>query len=618
MFRSGLLPRWIALFALLSGCDTGTTNQSSSPANATSSDSVRDSESPRGVLVQPLEVAQEAAREPRPDDWFDDVTGRSGIDFTYRNGREADRLYLIESFGGGAAMLDFDLDGDVDLFITGGGTISAQPTAAGASSTKASLPETPGTIGGLPSALFRNDGNWQFLNVTTPAGFAVPPGYSQGCAVTDYNADGFPDLLVCCYGRTRLYANRGDGTYDDLPDWWQPAGDGFATAAAFGDIDRDGLPDLLLAYYADWRPETNVECHGPHGARQLCGPIHYAATKCRFFHNSGDNHFDDWSEKVGMQGDVRGLGVVAGDFDLDGWIDFYVANDESPNHLYMGRPELPLLERGQLAGAALGEWGQPEGSMGIAVGDYDGDGLPDIFVTNFENEDDALYRNLGGGLFMHSTATAGLGGKLRGSVRFGTSLTDFDGDGWLDLFVLNGSPFYQGGETPFKQPPRLFRNLEGKRFEEISESGGTFFCESHSGRGNAVGDLDNDGAPDFVTVQMNDPVRVLRNRHVPRNFISVELRARFGEPLATGARVTAEFEGRQLARFAVRGEGFFSQFDPRLIFPVAPGAEIAEVIVDWPGRRRERFSRLGVRQTHFLVEGRGETIGASSAAPAYP
>jgi hypothetical protein len=601
MLRFGLSTWFLmALVAVLSGCDANSTNQSLVRATATSADSVPSSE-PRQTVVDPLSTV----RKPSPDDWFDDVTGRSGVTFAYRNGREAGRFYLIEEFGGGAAMVDFDLDGDVDLFLTGGGTISA-PTPAD---------QTPGQIGGLASGLFRNEGDLQFLDVTRSSGFAAPAGYSQGCAVTDCNADGFPDLFVCCYGRSRLYANRGDGTFDDIADWSPRTGDGFATAAAFGDIDRDGLPDLLLAYYTTWGPETEVACYGPQGGRELCGPLNYPATSCRFFHNSGDNHFDDWSEKVGMQGNVRGMGVVAADLNGDGWVDFFVACDETPNQLYVGGPQLPLQERGQLAGVAMGEWGQPQGSMGIAVGDYDGDGLPDVFVTTFENEDSPLHRNLGDGLFMHATTVAGLAGISRMHVKFGTALTDFDGDGWLDLFVLNGSPFYRFGETPFKQPPQLFRNLQGKRFEEISVRGGTFFCEAHAGRGNAVGDLDNDGAPDLVTVQINDPVRILRNRMTPENYVRIELRARRGEPEATGARVTAEFDGRKLVRFVVRGEGYYSQFDPRLIFPVAPDAEFADVVVDWPGRGCERFRHLAVRQTQSLVEGRGEAVHEQKSPP---
>ena len=250
--------------------------------------------------------------------------------------------------------------------------------------------------------------------------------------------------------------------------------------------------------------------------------------------------------------------------------------------------------------------------MGVDVGDYDGNGLPDLFVTNFENEDHSLFKNLGEGQFMHVSAAVGLSGTSRIRSGFGTSFIDFDSDGWLDLFVFNGNPIYRIAQSPFKQRPQLFRNQAGHRFENVSERGGAFFREVHSGRGSAVGDLDDDGALDLVVVPINDPVRILRNRFPPANFVRVELIARRGEPDSTGARVTAEFDGRPLVRFVVRGGGFYSQSDPRIVFPVVNGQADVEVIVDWPGRSREVFSRLAVRKTHVLIEGRGEATPNNS------
>jgi hypothetical protein len=579
----------IGTVAAFSGCGTNSVGPPRGATGARSTTSRRDVPVPRPPPI----IAAQKADAAGPDDWFEDATERSGIRFTHRNGREGGRFFIIESFGGGAAMLDFDRDGDVDLFFTGGGTISR---------------EQPFKISGLPSALYRNAGDWDLVDVTGPAGFAEPPEYSQGCAVTDFDVDGFADLFVCCYGRSRLYRNQGDGTYAAPVDEVDLPARGWGTAAAFGDADRDGFPDLFLARYAEWNPQSDVECRNSAGVRDLCGPTSYPGTTCRFFHNSGDGRFEDWSDRVGLKGNVRGLGVVAADLNGDGWVDFYVASDESPKHLYLGGPDLLFNEVAMSAGVAVGELGQAEGSMGVEVGDYNGDGLPDLFVTNFENEDAALYRNLGDGLFLHSTAMTGLAGRFRRRVGFGTALVDFDGDGWLDLFVLNGNPIYTTAETPYKQSPQLFRNIEGRRFENISDRGGTFFREEHSGRGEAVGDLDGDGAPDLAVVEMNEPVRVLKNRLPPKNFVSVELRARQGDPDATGARVTAEFEGRSLVRFATRGTGFFSQSDPRMIFPVAPGATVLSVTVDWPGRGRETFYSLAVRKNHLLIEGRGNAV----------
>lgn len=538
-------------------------------------------------LPEPLPTIPSARQ---PGDWFEDVTEKTGIRFTHRNGREAGLFYMIESFGGGVAAVDFDRDGDCDLYLPGGGSLSK---------------DAPDSIGGLPSALFRNDGEWSFTDISIVSRIAGPTDYSQGCAVTDFNLDGFPDLFLCCYGRSRLYRNSGDGTFDEVLDSALPQHD-WATAASFADLDRDGFPDLIVARYTDWSVAIDVKCN-ERGIRDLCGPTSYAGTSCLALRNRGDGKFDDWSAKLGLRGTVRGLAVVTADLNLDGWVDIYIASDVTANQLYLGGPSLPFAECATTAGVAVNEWGQPESSMGVDVGDYNGDGYPDIWITNFEREDNTIYQNLGSGLFLHSTASAGLAGVSRMRVGFGTAMADFDGDGWQDLFVLNGNPIYAAAETPFKQYSQLFRNLGG-RFEETTEKGGIFFRELHSGRGNAVVDVDDDGAPDLVTVLMNEPVKVLRNTHTPANFIRVQLVGRSGEPDATGTRVWCDFDGRRITQFAVRGTGFFSQFDSRMIFPTAPSSETAEVTVAWPGRGREVFRRLAVRKSHVLIEGQGEAV----------
>lgn len=596
------VPLLIGLSALLCGCDA--TPQSLSAKAGIDERDVRGLD----VLREPADSQLHSIDEDlsRPDDWFEDVTDRSGVRFSYRNGREANRLFILEIIGGGPAMIDYDLDGDVDLFLVGGGAIAPSTQAPGAP------PATAIMIGGLPPALYRNDGDCRFVDVAAASGFTAMSDYSHGCTVTDFNSDGFPDVFVCCYGRSRLFRNRGDGSFDEAVDEVRLPALGWGTTAVFADCDRDGLPDLLLARYTDWQPERETPCTNREGVQDVCEPAAYARTTCLMLHNLGDGSFEDWSETAGFTGRVRGLGTVAADLNGDGWIDFYVASDESPKLLYLGGPQLcehlPLLDSAVQSGVAFSASGRSEGSMGIAVGDYNGDGLPDLFVTNFETEDHALYRNLGRGVFLHSTVAAGLSGYSRMRSGWGTELVDFDGDGWLDLFVLNGSPFYFHGQTAFEQVPQLYRNLQGRRFEQVTDRGGTFFRQVHAGRGSAAGDLDGDGAPDIVALPINEPVRILRNRLAPKNYVSVQLRALRGEPQATGARVTTTFDARTLTRFVVQGAGYGSHSDPRLILPVDEGAGTCSVTIDWPGRGHELFRGLAVRHTHLLIEGRGEQV----------
>ena len=541
------------------------------------------------IAEKPLPPQQVVAG---PNDWFEEMTTQAGISFAYQNGRDAGQFLMIESFGGGVAVIDYDLDDTVDLFFTGGGTISR---------------DAPVQIHGLPSALFRNQGDWRFQPVTTESGLALPPDYSQGCAVSDINGDGFPDLFICCYGLSRLYTNAGDGTFFEATDEQQLPATGWGTAAAFGDWDGDGWPDLFLTSYTNWTPATDVPCFGSQHERDLCGPTSYPATTSHFYHNLGDGSFEDWSEKLQLIDTAHGLGVVCTDLNRDGWIDFYISSDALPNHLYLGGPGKSFVDSAMTAGVAVGEWGQPEASMGIDVADYDGDGWPDLFVTNFEKEDHSLYRNLGGGLWIHASVATGLSATSRRRVGFGTSFCDFDGDHWPDLFVLNGNPIYTTAESPFAQKPQLFRNLNGKKFVEVFEQSGPYFQEAHSGRGSAVADLDNDGDFDLITVLINEPVHLQRNRLEKRPTLCLKLCAVQGDRDGVGARVSCVTSGREWSQWVTHGGSYFSQSDSRIIFPVEAAERAVAVTVAWPGRQSEVFT-VNVTpdgQTQRLIEGRG-------------
>ncbi|MCA9072538.1 MAG: VCBS repeat-containing protein, partial [Planctomycetaceae bacterium] len=406
---------------------------------------------------RPIESEEDLT--PRPDDWFEDKSAESQISFTYRNGQEARQTLILESLGGGVAMLDFDQDGDLDLFFTGGGTIKGKTAA----------------IKGRPSALFRNDGSWKFTDVTHAMGLDVAGDYSHGCAVADFNRDGYPDLFVCCYGNSHLFQNVEGRQFKDVTGEAHLQADGWCTAAAWSDIDQDGYPDLFVTRYLTWSPKTARPCFHRDGQRDVCSPGDYPAAGDFLFHNRGDGTFEEISKSAGITRLGKGLGVVSADVNNDGWMDFYVANDECDNDLYLGGPGRTFQETSLRAGVATNEFGMHDGSMGVDAADLTGDGKLDLWVTNFEAEDNVLYQNLGNGLFTQISAKAGLAGQSRRQVGFGTALADFDGDGRLDIFVANGHVFYHGGQLPYLQRPQLFQNNAEGRFKNVSEVGGPYF-----------------------------------------------------------------------------------------------------------------------------------------------
>jgi hypothetical protein len=381
---------------------------------------------------------------------------------------------------------------------------------------------------------------------------------------------------------------------------------GCYTAATWADVDCDGWPDLYVTGYVQCEGREDKECiEALRGIRDTCGPWHYAALPDRLFRNRHDGTFDDITVGAGLSDKGKGLGVVAADFDQNGRIDFFVANDTVANQLYLGRPGAQFDETGLVAGVSVGYAGNPEGSMGVDVGDFDGDGRGDLFVTNFEVEDNTLYRAVSDTSFADSTLQANLGDVCRRYVGFGTGLVDFDLDGWLDLFVSNGSVHYATGRTPYVQPAFVFKNMGG-RFENVSDQAGPYFSVGHVGRGAAVGDLDNDGALDLVVVHQNQPVTLLRNRLSLPKWVSVLPRGVASAPNAVGATVAMEYQGRTLVRHVRGGSGYLSHFDQRILFPTE-GDQPKRVTVRWPCGKTEVFAEVPVCETKELVEGTGQS-----------
>lgn len=523
-------------------------------------------------------------------DWFEDITEKAGVRFTYQNGHST-RLYtLLETVGGGVAIFDYDRDGDMDLFFPGGGSITASPP----------------TTAGLPAGLFRNDGMGVFSDVTKETGLANPAmDYSHGCAVGDYDRDGYQDLFVTCYGRSRLFRNEAGQRFRDVTEESGIIVNAWSTAAAWLDLDADGWLDLYVSGYLDWKLDPHEKCGDlERGVRDVCIPQRYPPSRERLLRNQRGEGFVEVSREAGLLDKAIGLGAVAADFNQDGHADLYVGNDVMRNYLYWGGAEGKLREAAILAGTAFNEYGVPEGSMGVDVGDFDGDADLDLFVVNYQMEDNSLYRNEGNDYFSHATLSAGLAGACRPLVGFGTGFADFDSDGWLDLFVTNGHVLYHTGVSPFEQPAFLFRNQQGV-FKDVSAEAAPYFTTVHAGRGAAVGDLDNDGGLDLVVVHQNQPVTLLRNRQVPKHWLGVQLQGNKANLDAVGAVVSVDYQGRSLVRVVRGGGGYLSHFDSRILFPREDEAA-ASVIVCWPGGMRERFTGLASNQYHRLVEGQGE------------
>ena len=518
------------------------------------------------------------------------MTQSCGVHFTYSTGRESEQYTMPEMFGGGVGLFDFDDDGDIDILCLDGGNISSSSEFSG---------RHPG--------LFRNDGDWKFTEVTQAVGLDIPLDYSHGCTVGDFNRDGFPDLWISCFGRSRLFRNDRGQKFIDVTESAGLAFDDWSTAATFADINQDGWPDLYVATYLNWKPNPDENCKDPHsGRRDVCMPGDFSGTPDRLFLNQQNGRFEDISQKSGLLAEGKELGVVAGDFNRDGHIDFYAANDVIRNSLYMGQGNNQFREQAILSGAAGNEYGIAEGSMGLDYGDYDGDGRGDLFVTNYELEENSLYHNDGDGMFSHSTFAAGLAGKCRPYVGWATGFCDFDSDGWLDLFIVNGHVVYHNRQSPFRQPAFIYRNQGGQRFEDVTDKAGSWFSFSHNARGAAVGDLDNDGAPDLVISQLDEPVVILRNRLTPQNWISLALRGTRHDINAVGASVEVSAGPRTLTRFVRGGGGYASYFDPRLLFGLAEHeASSIEARVRWPDGHIEVFPDLQTRHIHQIVEGAG-------------
>jgi hypothetical protein len=552
------------------------------------------------LVVRAWPTATRAATPAEP--LFVESAAASGLAFTHVNGATG-KYYLPEMMGAGVALFDFDNDGDLDVFLVQSGAIDAG--------------------GNAPAVcrLFRNDltvsadgrRTLRFTDVTKQAGISVR-GYGMGVAVGDYDNDGYLDLFVTAFGATTLLHNNGDGTFTDVT---KQAGVGdtlWNTSAAFFDYDRDGYLDLFVARYVDFTPGGNKQCTDRVGARDYCGPRAYRPVPARLFHNDGRGRFVDVTERAGISKAYgAGLGVAVGDYNGDGWLDLYVANDATPNQLWINRHDGTFVDEGLISGSALSAAGNPEGSMGIASGDFDLDGDEDLFVTNIVGETSVLYVNDGHGNFEDARARSGLALPTAAFTGFGTDWIDYDNDGWPDLFVANGAvnivEAQRGQPSPYRMRNQLFHNLAGRRFEETSAVAGPAFARAEIGRGAAFGDLDNDGDVDIVVTNNNGPVRLLLNQVGARShWLQVRLDQRPGNRFAIGAWIGVERAGRPTLWRRVRTDGsYLSASDVRVHFGLGSSSAITAVVVQWPDGQRERWTDVAGDRLVTLRRGSGRS-----------
>ena len=526
------------------------------------------------------------------DAWFSEEAVIRGITFHHQTGF-AGRHLLPEIVGSGAALADFDGDGDLDAYLVQSG----------------SLYDLEPGVERLANRLYINRGDGFFEEAENANG-AGDQGYGMGVAVGDYDNDGDVDLFVTNVGPNVLYRNDGHGNFEDVSIQAGVGDPGWGTAAAFVDLDGDRDLDLFHANYINWSEVTELQCFIS-GVPTYCPPQNYqSAAVDRLFRNNGDGSFTDISLEVGLNRAFgNGFGVVTGDFDRDGNIDIFVANDMMVNQLWLNRGSFQFDEEAMLRGVAVDEYGVAKAGMGVASGDIDDDGDVDLLVVNLQGQTDSFFRNEGD-YFVDATSALGLASSSRRYTRWGVTLTDFDNDGRLDLYEANGrvDPSTAYTNDLRAEPNVLFRGTANGKFVEIDPKGGTKQALIHSSRGTAVGDVDNDGGLDLLVVNRDGPAYLLMNR-VPKrgNWIRFKVLLREGRD-AYGALVTAMVGANKINR-RVQPEGsYLDSNDPRVHFGLNNQLRIRDVEVLWPSGETEVFGEFEAGHTVHLREGEGSAL----------
>ena len=506
--------------------------------------------------------------------WFEEVAAARGITFVHRSGHEK-RHPLPEIMGGGAALFDIDGDRDLDILLVQSGSITT----------------APGTTAG--HRLYRNRGDGAFDDASADSGVAAVPGYGMGAAAGDYDNDGDVDVYITNLGANVLLQNDGKGRFANVTRIAGVAGSGWSTSATFADLDADGDLDLFVTRYLDWRIEIERECYSLTGLADFCSPKNYdAPTSDLLFRNNGNGTFTDISRAAGLATAVgNGLGVIADDVNGDGRLDLFVANDGTPNHLWINLGGARFAESALMWGVAIDQDGAPKAGMGVHAADLDDDGDNELMVMNLDSESDSFFRNEGR-FFVDDTVAVGLRVVSRRFTRFGVALLDFDNDGLIDLYEANGRVGLQAetfAADPYAEPNLLFRGVTGGRFDEVNPRGGTAQPLVATSRAAAFGDLDNDGGIDIVVANRDAAPHLLQNIAPNRgHWLLLRVLERTGGD-AAGAVLSVAAGTRTLRRDVRPGYSYLAANDPRVHVGLGDLGKVDGVTVRWVDGTREQF-----------------------------
>ncbi len=527
---------------------------------------------------------------------LEDITQKAGIRFQHFY--DPEKRYIVESMSGGVVLLDYDRDGWLDIYFT-------------------NAPSVAGALKGEKArgALYHNNHDGTFTDVTDKAGIATP-GYANGGAVADYNNDGWPDLYITSFGGNVLYRNNGDGTFTDVTAKAGVADGRYSAGATFGDYDNDGYVDLFVDNYVDFKLNDlpgfgQIPTCKYRGRDVQCGPRGLRGAGDSLFHNNGDGTFTNVSKATGTDDPdgFYGLGAAFVDLNNTGRPDLYVANDSGPNFLYKNEGKGKFTEMGLESGTAVSEDGSEQGSMGLAIGDYDHSGRPSIYVTNFADEYSTLYRNDGNYDFHDVSYKSGVALPSLPWVKWGDAFFDLDNDGWLDLIFVSGQVYPQMGDVPgagYQQPKVLNINQGNGTFCDASQQTGPALQQRRVSRGVAIGDLFNDGNVDVVVEDLDGPPMVLRNKGIPgRHWVSFELAGTKTNRLAINARIKLTAGGITQTSQVLSGASYLSQSDLRQHFGLGSATKVDSVEIDWPSGTVDKMTNLEADKFYSVLEGKG-------------